>query len=321
MKRLALLTAVLAAIGPAAYPAGGTLDMPALAAEGRLRAVLVGGLNHDPEEVQQKARAVAGCWSLLTEKWGVSPKHLRVLVAEEAMLFFPAMGAAGPRASTRENIAQAIAQMGADLPVGGVFLLFFTGQANAVLAETDMGDAEQTEPPEGQGLRFNLPGADITHEDLAQWIDAAAGEAQRIVVLDCPRAGMALEAIKGPGLIAVCASREDQPYATRFSAKFLPASTNPEADIDEDGTITLLEAFQLTAQDIDDFYRERRLFRTETPLLEDDGDGIPAQNPWRFRELLLDGEAASRMILMHVADEQPRRVDTPTTEDLPHAQR
>ena len=40
----------------------------------------------------------------------------------------------------------------------------------------------------------------------------------------------------------------------------------------------------MPAREIDRVYREQDLLKSESAVLEDDGDGIPSQQPWRFQE-------------------------------------
>lgn len=161
-------------------------------------------------------------------------------------------------------------------------------------------------------LRFNLPGPDMTHEDLGRWINEALAGAEdgsgdpvdpnvdlgdHIIVIDCPGAGMVLKGSSRAGRIIICGSRSDQPYSTRFSDFFVPALSEPLNDINTDGGISVLEAFQAAVREIDDMYLRHSLMKTENALLEDNGDGDPSQQPWRFVRVGNDGRAASSSFL------------------------
>ncbi len=69
---------------------------------------------------------------------------------------------------------------------------------------------------------------------------------------------------------------------------------DPASDGNQDGVVSLLEAFQYACQEIDRVYREQDLLKSESAVLEDDGDGIPSQQPWRFQETGNDGARASK---------------------------
>ena len=82
-------------------------------------------------------------------------------------------------------------------------------------------------------------------------------------------------------------------YSTKFSDFFVPALNNPKADLDEDGKNSILEIFTLTAKHLEQWYRQRQLFSTETPLLDDNGDGKGSKEPWRYMLDFKDGLSAS----------------------------
>ena len=73
---------------------------------------------------------------------------------------------------------------------------------------------------------------------------------------------------------------------------------NPAGDFDNDGRTSLLESFQMAAEEIDALYRDQELLKGETPLLEDDNDGEPSQSPWRFATSGKDGKLAAACFLM-----------------------
>ncbi len=77
----------------------------------------------------------------------------------------------------------------------------------------------------------------------------------------------------------------------------MPALVDERSDTDEDGRISLLEAFTSASRSVDDFYRRQSLLTTETPVLEDDADGVPSPQPWRYKQNKMDGLAASRLFL------------------------
>jgi hypothetical protein len=116
-------------------------------------------------------------------------------------------------------------------------------------------------------------------------------------VLDCPGAGIAIKALTGENRIIIGACTDEQRYSTRFSKYFVPALTDLQTDTDGDGKISVLEAFTSTARQLDDSYRRRDLVQTETPILEDNADGVPSLQPWRYREDNVDGLAASMCFL------------------------
>ena len=236
--------------------------------------MIVGGINKDPEERQAKDKAVISLRKFLLEEAQIDPKRMRVLVDENSF------ARKDTGVSTYENLQKVIAEMAGAVKPGDRFIFYYVGQANIVASK----------------LRFNLPGDDMTHQELTEQLKKIK-PVQMLIVLDCPGAGLAVKAMTGPGRIVVCGARSDQPYSPRFSQYFIPALIDSTVDTDEDGRISLLEAFTSTAMQLDDLYREQDLMRTETPLLEDDGDGIPSQQPWRYVLEENDGLIASKFFL------------------------
>jgi hypothetical protein len=143
---------------------------------------------------------------------------------------------------------------------------------------------------------LNLPGPDITHSQLAEWINKIKASSM-LIVLDCPGAGLAVKAVTGPDRIIIGACTDEQHYSTQFSEYFVPALLDELSDTDENGRISLLEAFTSASRSVDDFYRRQSLLTTETPVLEDNADGIPSPQPWRYKQNKKDGLIASKLFL------------------------
>jgi hypothetical protein len=233
------------------------------------------GVNKDPEERQAKDKAVIKLRKFFLNDARVDAERLRVLVDSNSF------ARRGAELSTAENLKSAVAELEASIKPADTFIFYYVGQANIVAGK----------------LRINLPGGDITHEQLAGWLKEIKASSV-LIVLDCPGAGLAVKALTGPGRIIVCGSRSDQPYSTRFSEYFIPALVDDESDTDGDEKISLLEAFTLTSKRLDDLYRQQDLLKTETPLLEDDADGVPSQQPWKYEEYKKDGLAASKFYFL-----------------------
>jgi hypothetical protein len=182
-------------------------------------------------------------------------------------------------ASTASSVKDAFDKLAAAAGPQDRLVFWYVGQANAV----------------GGKLRFNLPGPDITHEDLAALL-ARIKAGTILVVLDCPNAAMAVKMLSSPGRVIVCASTQDQSYGTQFSRHFVPALLASESDADKDGRVSILEAFAAAARRIEQWYRDKQILPTETPCLDDNGDGTASERPWSRAESA-DGVVASKLFL------------------------
>lgn len=239
--------------------------------------IIASGINRDPEERQAKDKAVMGLRKIFTEYAQIDPKRLKVLVGENSF------ARKNAQISTSENLLKAIAETAKTVKPNDRFIFYYIGQANIVASK----------------LRFNLPGEDMTHQELSKQLKKI-NPAQMLIVLDCPGAGLAVKSMAGPNRIVICGARSDQPYSPRFSEFFLPAILDNTADTDGDDRVSLLEAFTLTSKNINDLYEKQDLLKTETPILEDDGDGIPSQQPWRYMLDKNDGLVASKFFLIEI---------------------
>ena len=266
-----MLTIVVAVIGgspPAAEQAGRPKD------DGVTYAMIVGGINKDPMERQAKDKAVADFSRFLLEGAGVQPERLAVLAQDGS----PAWKNA--KTSTADNIKEQMRTFAKVIAPQDKFIFYYVGQANIAQEK----------------VRLNLPGEDITHEQLAEWINGIKVSSM-LIVLDCPGAGMAVKMLTGPDRVIVCACTAEQRYSTRFSEYFVPALSDDKSDSDGDGKISVLESFNAACKQLDEFYRDQGLLKTETPVLEDDGDGKPSESPWRHEQNKTDGAAAARFFI------------------------
>ena len=115
-----------------------------------------------------------------------------------------------------------------------------------------------------------------------------------LLVLDCPGAGLAVKAMTGQGRIIIGACTAEQHYSTRFSEYFVPSLVDSKSDTDSDGKVSLLEAFTFASKQLDDWYFRLLFLKTETPILEDNADGFPSRQPWRYKQDKTDGREASK---------------------------
>lgn len=233
--------------------------------------LIVEGISKDVDEIQSKSRCVMQLQKIAKHKLHIPRKNLIVL-NYNGSLVAKADGLA--TAATLEKNLHALSEK---IRSTDRFIFYYLGQANAVKGN----------------LRLNLPGPDITPEQLAPWIDAIKTP-NMLLILDCPNAGIAVKPLARPDRIILAASRADQPYSPRFCEYVIPAITDPQSDRNRDGKISLLETLQQTARRLDQFYHDCQQAKHENFLLEDDGDGVPSQQPWLHHENKADGLKASK---------------------------
>ncbi len=237
-------------------------------------AMIIGGINKDPKERLAKDKVVLNLRRFFLNNAKLKPARLSVLVADNSSL------GKGLNISNAENLKETIKILAAAVQPEDRFIFYYVGQANIVAGK----------------LRLNLPGEDITHEQLAEWINRIRASSM-LLVLDCPGAGLAVKAMTGQGRIIIGACTAEQHYSTRFSEYFVPSLFDSKSDTDSDGKVSLLEAFTFASKQLDDWYFRQLLLKTETPVLEDNADGLPSRQPWRYKQDRTDGRKAANFFL------------------------
>jgi hypothetical protein len=122
----------------------------------------------------------------------------------------------------------------------------------------------------GEG-RFNLPGPDLTPSGLARLLDPL--DQQEVVVVSAASASGAFAGpLAGPGRVVITATKSGQERnQTVFGEHFVAALTTQGADVDKDGRVSVLEAYEYAAREVERFYESENRLQTEHARLEDEG--------------------------------------------------
>jgi hypothetical protein len=87
--------------------------------------------------------------------------------------------------------------------------------------------------------------------------------------------GEFIKSLAAKGRIVITATRSGQETnATRFTGFFIAALNAADADTDQDGHISVLEAFVYANRLTEDFYKRAGRLATEHALIDDNGDGV-----------------------------------------------
>ncbi|MGP0067316.1 MAG: hypothetical protein ACLQGP_27440 [Isosphaeraceae bacterium] len=132
---------------------------------------------------------------------------------------------------------------------------------------------------DGREAKFNLRGPDVTDLELAKWLEPVK---RPVVVLDCASASAPfLNRLSGRNRIIVTATRSgSETNYSRFGGFLSAAITDPQADLDKDGQVSLLEAYLTASHRVAEYYRTRSQLATEHALLDDNGDRLGTQADW-----------------------------------------
>jgi hypothetical protein len=117
--------------------------------------------------------------------------------------------------------------------------------------------------------KFNLPGPDISATELAVLLNKIPASRQLIVNMTSASGG-SLDALKKDNRLVITATKTGtEKNATVFARFWVEALRDPAADIDKNGSISALEAFQYADRKTKAFYEEQKRIATEHPVLQD----------------------------------------------------
>ena len=120
--------------------------------------------------------------------------------------------------------------------------------------------------------KFNLPGPDLTGEDIVAALDALPAGTQVLVNTSSASGAMA-EMAPADGRIIILATRSGvERHATRFGGYFAAALSDGAADTDKNSRISVAEAFRYAERQVTDYYERNDQLATEHPVI----DGGPA---------------------------------------------
>jgi hypothetical protein len=121
--------------------------------------------------------------------------------------------------------------------------------------------------------KFNLVGPDMTARDWADQLKTFPG---RLIFVDTTSSSFPfLRQLARPGRIVVTATDSiAQEFETVFPEFFVKAFSDPAADSDKDGRVSVFEAFVYASTNVRTWFDRQNRLPTERALLDDDGDGV-----------------------------------------------
>ncbi|MYB55653.1 MAG: hypothetical protein F4X51_04610 [Gemmatimonadetes bacterium] len=125
-----------------------------------------------------------------------------------------------------------------------------------------------------QVAKLNIPGADLTAEDLDEFLKMLS--VRRIIVVNgASMSAPFVNALSRDGRI-ICASTRsmDQRNATQFMRFFVQALEDGSADQNRDDRISVLEICTQASSLTDAWFLSEGLIATENAILDDNGDGL-----------------------------------------------
>jgi hypothetical protein len=133
---------------------------------------------------------------------------------------------------------------------------------------------------DGREAKFNLRGPDIVADDLASWLKPMKHDVA--IIQTASSSAPFLRALSAPNRVVVSATKSaDEVFYTRFGEFFAKAIGGvPDADMDHDEQVSLLEAFLWSSKQVDRFFETEGRIATEHALMDDNGDGLGTRADW-----------------------------------------
>jgi hypothetical protein len=213
-------------------------------------ALIISGASGDESYAKRFAQWTADLRGALVGRLGFDESRLTVLTESPE-------GGWAARA-TAEELRRAFASLRAAAGGESTVFIFFIGHGTF----------------DGRQAKFSLVGPDLSAAEYKSLIDGLA--ARRVVVFNMASAsGEFIRPLAGRGRVVVTATRSGQEQnATRFPEHLIAALGNREADADQNGRVSVLEAFNYATRFTAEHYTRAGRLATEHALLEDDGDGV-----------------------------------------------
>lgn len=124
---------------------------------------------------------------------------------------------------------------------------------------------------DGRSAKFNLRGPDIDATEVANLLKPFT---RRLVILNLFSAsGPFLAPLSGKDRVIVSATRGGEKNYSRFGEKLADSLTSTDADLDLDGSLSLLEAVLHASAATQAFYDDAQRIVAEHATLDDNGDG------------------------------------------------
>jgi hypothetical protein len=132
---------------------------------------------------------------------------------------------------------------------------------------------------DGKAAKFNLRGLDVTAVELAEWLLPLD---RPVIVANCASASAPfINKLSGLNRVIVSATKNGFQYNfARFGDLLSQAIIDPQADLDKDEQVSILEAFLSASGRTQEFYTDEGRLATEHALIDDNGDGKGTPADW-----------------------------------------
>jgi len=225
------------------------------------------------------APASAEQYYLIIGGLGGEPKYQEAFDEQTAALAAAAKRTAGEarvtvltgEGATREALEESITALNGKIKAADTLAVFLVGHGSF----------------DGEAYKLNVPGPDVTGDDLAKWLAGVPARSQ-LIMNATSASGAVLEGLAADGRTVITATRSGfERNATRFAEHWAAALSSDAADVNKNGVITAQEAFDYASRSVADSFEGEGLLATEHPQLQGDGAA-------RFNVARLQAQAPAR---------------------------
>lgn len=215
--------------------------------------LIIGGVAGEKSYYDRFWSATSRFHQLLTQQYGYSEEQITFLFEDEGTTPGLVTGQAkhGPILETFTQLAEKVQPTDR-------FILLMIGHASS----------------SSSGVKFNLPGRDITQQEYTDSINKISAK-QQLLVFGFQYSARMVKNISAEGRVIITSSsvREGHASQASFGDLFVDVFSDPNADANTDGAISLLEAYLWLQTRVDKWYEEDGSVQVEHPHLDDNGDG------------------------------------------------
>src|SRR5579884_195810 len=198
--------------------------------------LIVGGLGGEPDYEQRFASYVSDLEKICRGMAG-DPDHVIALSG---------------KAATREGIESAFQKLSARVQPADALGVFLVGHGTF----------------DGTAYKFNIPGPDLTGEDLGALMNRVKAGRQLLVVATSA-SGACADKLAGNNRVVITATRSGtERNAVVFARYWVEALRDPAADTDKNETISAQEAFHYADEKVKRFYTDQKRLATEHARIE-----------------------------------------------------
>ena len=213
-------------------------------------AVIINGAGGEPEYAKQFEQWTTELSTVLSNRYGFDSKQIKILTEKPSD--------ANTGKATAEDVKRTFASLKSQLDANNILFVFLIGHGSF----------------DGKESKFNLVGPDLSASEYNVLLSSLPS--RRVVVFNMASAsGEFVKSLAAKGRIVVTATRNGQETnATRFPGFFIAALNANDADTDQDGHTSVLEAFVYANRLTGDFYKRAGRLATEHAMFDDNGDGV-----------------------------------------------